>query len=109
VDLAAPGGDAAAGILSTLNAGTTRPGQDSYGSYSGTSMATPHVAGVAALMLSVNPHLTPDWVETLLKRSVRPFPGACEGCGTGILDASLAVEAAIEDSVILYPTGTGRR
>ena len=48
VEIAAPGGDAQLGktILSTLNAGTTTPGADSYANYQGTSMATPHVVGV---------------------------------------------------------------
>jgi serine protease len=94
VDVAAPGGDTGAGILSTLNAGTTSPGADSYASYMGTSMATPHVAGVVALMLSKNPNLTPDDVESRLKSSTRPFPASCSGCGTGIVDASAAIDAA---------------
>ncbi|WP_157264023.1 S8 family peptidase [Azohydromonas aeria] len=98
VDLAAPGGDSGAGILSTLNAGTTTPGADSYAAYMGTSMATPHVAGVAALMLSRNPSLTPDEVEARLKASVRPFPAACSQCGTGLLDANMAVDAAVTAS-----------
>ena len=94
VDLAAPGGDSGAGIVSTLNSGSTVPGADSYASYVGTSMATPHVAGVAALMLSRNPTLTPDQVEERLKGAVRAFPAACGGCGTGLLDANAAVDAA---------------
>jgi serine protease len=94
VDVAAPGGDTGAGILSTLNAGTTSPGADSYASYMGTSMATPHVAGVVALMLAKNPSLTPDDVESRLKSSARPFPASCSGCGAGIVDASAAVDAA---------------
>ena len=94
VDLAAPGGDSGAGILSTLNAGTSGPGADSYAYYMGTSMATPHVAGVAALMLSRNPALTPDQLETRLKSAVRPFPAACGGCGSGLLDANAAVDLA---------------
>ncbi|MFL6673286.1 MAG: S8 family peptidase [Massilia sp.] len=94
VDVAAPGGDSGAGILSTLNAGRTTPGADSYANYMGTSMATPHVAGVAALMLSKNPNLTPDEVESKLKSSARAFPAACSGCGAGIVDAAAAVNAA---------------
>ena len=68
VEIAAPGGDALLGktILSTLNTGTTTPVAspqgDTYASYQGTSMATPHVVGVVSLMLSVNPSLTPAQV-----------------------------------------------
>ena len=104
VDLAAPGGDNGAGILSTLNGGTTVPGADSYAWYMGTSMATPHVAGVAALMLARNPQLTPDEVETRLKAAVRPFPAACGGCGTGLLDANAAVDAAGTPVVVSVTT-----
>jgi serine protease len=95
VDVAAPGGDTGAAIISTLNAGTKGPGADSYAGYMGTSMATPHVAGVVALMLSKNPNLTPDDVEARLKSSARAFPASCSGCGAGIVDASAAVDAAV--------------
>ena len=94
VDLAAPGGDTGAGILSTLNAGTRAPAGDGYASYSGTSMATPHVAGVVALMLSKNPALTPDQVEIKLKASARAFPATCSGCGAGIVDATAALSGS---------------
>jgi serine protease len=103
VDVAAPGGDAGAGILSTLNAGTRAPGADNYAWYMGTSMATPHVAGVVALMLSKNPNLTPDDVEAKLKSTARAFPAACSGCGAGIVDAAAAVNAAI-GSVVQPPS-----
>jgi serine protease len=95
VDVAAPGGDSDGAILSTLNSGTSTPASDSYAYYMGTSMATPHVAGVAALMLAVNPNLTPDEVEAKLKSTARAFPAACSGCGSGIIDAAAAVNAAL--------------
>jgi serine protease len=97
VDIAAPGGQtssgAANGVLSTLNGGSTTPGNDSYAFYQGTSMATPHVSGVVALMLSVNSSLTPDQVEATLRSTARGFPQTCSGCGAGIVDANAAVIA----------------
>lgn len=98
VDLAAPGGStytgSADGIISTLNAGTRLPDADNYVFYQGTSMATPHVAGTAALMLAANPALNPDQVESLLKASTRAFPNVCTSCGAGLLDAGNAVQQA---------------
>ncbi len=105
IDVSAPG----SGILSTLNSGTTTPGNASYASYNGTSMAAPHVAGVVALVQSVAPTtLTPAAVETLLKNTVRALPGACSGgCGAGIVDADAAVTAAIAGSSGGGGGGTG--
>ncbi len=102
VALAAPGGDVRSsssnGILSTLNAGTQGPGADNYAYYQGTSMATPHVAGVVALMYSAKPTATPDQIKAALQSSARAFPGTCSQCGAGLLDAAAAVTAI---------TGTG--
>ena len=100
IDIAAPGGDVTVnggvdGVASTLNDGLTTPGADSYVYYQGTSMAAPHVAGVAGLMYSVNPALTPAEVESAIKASARSFPGgsSCNtsNCGDGLLDAAAAL------------------
>lgn len=109
VDVAAPGGtlqsSIANGILSTLNSGTTTPQGDVYGFYQGTSMATPHVAGLAALLYQAKPDITPDEVESTLKNTSRSFPAACSGCGSGIADAAAAIAALVgggdaDDSVL---------
>lgn len=92
VDIAAPGSS----ILSTLNAGARTPGAETYASYSGTSMATPHVAGVVALIQSVSsPAKTPAQIEALLKSSARAFPSTpSQPIGAGIVNAKAAVDAA---------------
>ncbi|GHJ46766.1 extracellular protease [Catellatospora sp. TT07R-123] len=82
------------GILSTLNDGLTTPGNPSYTTYMGTSMAAPHVAGLVALMLSKKPTLTPAQVLSALQAHTRPIPGTCTGgCGTGLVDAAATVAA----------------
>ena len=96
VDVAAPGGETTTnsnGVLSTLNSGTQGPGSDNYVFYQGTSMAAPHVAGAAALLYAVDGTITPDEVESTLKTTARSFPGSCSQCGSGIVDASAAVNA----------------
>jgi len=92
IDLAGPGSN----ILSTLNAGTDGPGAETYASYSGTSMAAPHVAGVVALMQSVAAtSLSPADAEAMLKSSARAFPSTpSQPIGSGIVDAKAAVDAA---------------
>ncbi|WP_307730393.1 S8 family serine peptidase [Massilia varians] len=104
VDVAAPGGDGSYSVISTLNSGSSTPGSDNYAGYQGTSMATPHVAGVAALMFAAKSTLTPDQVESMLKSTARAFPATCSGCGTGIVDATAAVNAAIGGTT--PPSGT---
>ena len=98
VDLAAPGGGNGGGILSTIDRGTRSRAGGTYAEYQGTSMATPVVAGVVALMKAANEDLTPAEIEAVLKDTARPFPGRCNGCGTGIVDADAAVAAVAKDS-----------
>jgi serine protease AprX len=66
-----------------------------YTMISGTSMATPHVAGIVALMYEANPALTPDQVRDILRRTATNLPGrdAWE-TGTGHVNAYAALSAA---------------
>ncbi|WP_031486897.1 S8 family peptidase [Streptomyces bicolor] len=98
VDIAAPGGETnsvtSSGILSTLNSGTQGPSSENYDYYQGTSMAAPHVAGLAALMKSAAPALTPAQIESAIKTNSRALPGTCSGgCGAGLADAAKTVQA----------------
>lgn len=100
IDIMAPGGDVLRddnndgnpdGVLSYVDGG--------YDFYNGTSMAAPHVAGVAALMLAVRPDLTPAEVETHLKDNARDRNSTqCpRACGEGLLDPSFISDAAFRN------------
>ncbi len=52
-------------------------GRTSYYFLSGTSMSSPHVAGIAALMMQKNPALTQGTVETLLEGAAKPMAADC--------------------------------
>ena len=84
-DLVAPG----VGIVSSVGSG--------YLTYSGTSMAAPHVAGVAALVRQANPGLPPAAVADILRSSAVDLgaAGPDAASGMGRVDAVRAVEAAI--------------
>ncbi len=87
IDVAAPG----VNILSTHNTGYASPGGDSYSTMSGTSMAAPHIAGVAALVYASGIATSPAAIESRIVNTARAFPGSCYGCGSGIADANAAV------------------
>lgn len=67
-----------------------------YANMSGTSQAAPHVAGVVALMLEANPHLTPAEIEKILVETAadRGKRGFDENYGFGLVDALAAVSTA---------------
>ena len=105
VDVAAPGGTgvnpAADNVLSALNLGLTTQGTEGYAWSAGTSMASPHVAGVAALIQSASATpKTPAQVKKILENTAYAnggFPTGCgyaKPCGTGIVDATAAVRVA---------------
>jgi serine protease len=117
-------------ILTLTNKGTTTPivgppgaaYTDAFDASLGTSFSAPLVSGTVALMLSVQPTLTPAQVKAKLQSSARPFPssggtagtptcttsstsqdecycpnpgpGVTTLCGAGMLDARAAVAAA---------------
>ena len=90
IDIAAPGVD----LVSTMNDGT-------YLVASGTSMASPHVAGVAALVEAARPGLTVDQVEAVLRSSAVDLgtPGRDNQYGDGRVDAAAALTAPIPDPI----------
>jgi len=139
VGIAAPGGNCvndATGpclfpMLSTSNSGLTSPvvadaAYTNSDASVGTSFSAPLVTGTVALMLSVNPNMSPDQVATILKSTARPFAttGGTAGipqctaptstvqdecycttstCGAGMLDAGAAVAAAKAANPALTP------
>ncbi|MDF1764126.1 MAG: S8 family peptidase [Oleibacter sp.] len=104
IDVAAPGGDlrvdrnsdgVADGVLSTLVDDASGTRKASFNVYQGTSMATPHVAGVIALMKAVNPSLTPDQVDSALAAGLlTDQSGRNNQLGYGVINAYKAVVAA---------------
>jgi len=104
IDVAAPGGDFLAdeGILSTQGNDRFSPTTATYGYLQGTSMASPHVAGVAALMKSANPNLTHDEFRTMLvagelTQDIGSF-GKDNSFGYGLIDAEKAVLEVLNSS-----------
>lgn len=106
IDIAAPGGQVRNesdtpgsqttpenGILSTVNAGLKQAEAEALKPMMGTSMAAPHIAGLAALLAGQG-GLTPAAIEQRIKDTARPLPGTCTGgCGAGLADTAKAVGA----------------
>lgn len=89
-DLTAPGTDIVAASAFTP--------ESQWVGMTGTSMASPHVAGVIGLMLAVNPDLTAAQIEGILKRTTAPLPGTDfawrDDSGSGVIDEEEALAEA---------------
>jgi serine protease len=110
VALSAPG----VGILTAANRGFQAPisNSDTYSRANGTSFSSPLVAGVAALMLSLNSSLTPQQLIGTLRATARAFPVPQHGlrctrsrCGAGLLNAAAAVQAVAAGHIVTDADG----
>lgn len=99
VKIAAPGGDWWNQIYSTV--------LEDYEYMAGTSMACPHVAGVFALIYSIDPTLSTARVADLIQSTATPFPKtsdnyiSCNGarsCGAGIINAYTVSTATLNQA-----------
>lgn len=95
LDLLAPGIDVTS---AALGGGVTTK--------SGTSMATPHVAGVAALLLQADPSLTPADIEAILKTTGVPTTDERSGRVTPRIDALAAANQVVEVTPAFTIAGT---
>jgi subtilisin family serine protease len=103
-EIAAPGGDGPDGLVTTFIWQVTLnfsdqdptllvPRFDRYDEigYTGTSMATAHVSGVAALIMSEYPNITPAAVEALIKQTATQNLGSATEFGSGLIQARAAL------------------
>ncbi|MBO4690662.1 MAG: S8 family peptidase [Paludibacteraceae bacterium] len=103
LDVVAPG----EGIYSTIP-------NNQYATLSGTSMAAPHVSGIAGLILSINPNLTAKQVTDIIESTTRKIGaysyanssihpnGTWNKCvGYGLVDAKKAVTKALEQTITM--------
>ncbi len=99
IAVSAPGGGIGGSIPVLRNAGTTSPDPNGYGygQQLGSSLAAPHVSGLASLVLAIDRNLTSAEVRGLIESNARAFPAVATDpcststCGAGIADAALTL------------------
>ncbi len=107
-DVVAPGSDITSAVPPSTTSVSGLFGDRSagfYGTLSGTSMATPHVAGVAALMLEANPALTPADVKKIILVTAQDLgpKGRDNDTGFGFVNAIASVQAAKDPTILDQP------
>jgi hypothetical protein len=101
LNLSAPGGDDAKGVISSVDSGRTSPRDAAYKALYGTSMAAPHVSGILAIARGVDPLIPRMELLTLLINNLAPYAvdqsdygcSIPEVCGVGFADAGLFLAA----------------
>ncbi|KQL38117.1 hypothetical protein AN960_14255 [Bacillus sp. FJAT-25509] len=102
-EITAPGVNVLSTVPSYINNKNDKYDYSSaYERMSGTSMATPHVAGIAALLLQANPSYTPADIKTVLMNTADPLKGknSVFEIGAGRVDPYEAIHSDTEISVI---------
>jgi subtilisin family serine protease len=106
-DITAPGVDITAALSSTATIGD--PAAAGYTKLSGTSMATPHVAGAAALLAQQHPDLTGTQLKALLVGASTPTPGATPfEQGAGRVDSAKVLTQTVTSDPISLSFGQDR-
>jgi len=99
VMISSPGGDGTAGVISTVDLGSTAPMSSGFKMLNGTSMAAAQVSGIVSLLKSAQPNLTFEGVRLILRNSVTAFPATSSCninlCGAGIINAYAALQKLI--------------
>lgn len=102
-DIAAPG----EGIVAARAAGTSigDPVDANYTALSGTSMATPHVTGAAAILAQEHPDWTPAQLKAALMSTAKPIDATVYGQGAGRVDVARAVNQPVraDSGSLSYP------